>query len=639
MADLIVSKRTIKQTLTEPLNNNGKKFIIPDYQRPYSWDLDKCETLWDDVESFYKENPDNNEEYFLGAFVSCTDEDKNIAIIDGQQRLTSMFLLLRAFYAKLEIEHKEMPSDKKIYGSMVQIAPCIWDVNNESQEVEDLKSVHILSKVATAKDNEVFCKILETGIAPEGSSSNYAINYKFFSKKIDEYAQKLPEFWRGLCLCYLNRVIVLPVECEDLDSALRIFDTLNDRGLPLSDSDIFKAQLYRNSDDKESFIRQWKELEETLNAVNLSLNDIFRYYTHYVRAYKGTREKEIGLRDFYKQYELLKNKDLMNDLFSLADFWQKLLNFDDDIFNEETNKLIQCLLCYPNEYWRHPITVFYFKHKEPGMEKDREKYRTIEKLIVPFLKNLLAYLFIRFLERPTVNTIKPPIFDLCVKIFNEEEYNLSWPVINFENKMAASSSMKLSKPMILLNTYLFDNKQKLLPSDFQIEHIFPQKWDNAYFTWTKEEADKYIDMYGNKIPFERKLNIKASNGFYSKKKEEYKKSEILEVKSLIKDSDWNQETITKRNKEMMERLETFFKNNLKGNKKIEKIVEYKGGETSIIINELSTADIITYQVVSNDIVKDFETLVDAVKSIDPGIFKFGNKIKANEKATEIIKTL
>ena len=92
MAELNVSRKNISQVLKDTLKEGKRKiFVIPEYQRPYSWDIEMCDILWNDVKDFYAEHINDNEEYFLGSLVSCIG-DEGIAIIDGQQRLTSLFL-------------------------------------------------------------------------------------------------------------------------------------------------------------------------------------------------------------------------------------------------------------------------------------------------------------------------------------------------------------------------------------------------------------------------------------------------------------------------------------------------------------------------------------------------------------------
>ena len=92
MADLHVSKKTVGKLFSEMQN---KKFVIPDYQRHYKWNIEKCETLWNDIENFAQNDAKNGADYFLGTIVSYVNDDKNQEIIDGQQRITSFMLLLR----------------------------------------------------------------------------------------------------------------------------------------------------------------------------------------------------------------------------------------------------------------------------------------------------------------------------------------------------------------------------------------------------------------------------------------------------------------------------------------------------------------------------------------------------------------
>lgn len=101
MSKLNIDQQTIKELFT----NKRADFLIPDYQRPYAWDISECETLWDDIflfafpdEDFSKFDPEGDE-YFLGPIVTFKNSDNKLEIIDGQQRLTTLMLLLRAFYS------------------------------------------------------------------------------------------------------------------------------------------------------------------------------------------------------------------------------------------------------------------------------------------------------------------------------------------------------------------------------------------------------------------------------------------------------------------------------------------------------------------------------------------------------------
>lgn len=101
MSKLNIDQQTIKELFT----NKRADFLIPDYQRPYAWDISECQTLWDDIflfafpdDDFSKFDPEGDE-YFLGPIVTFKNSDNKLEIIDGQQRLTTLMLLLRAFYS------------------------------------------------------------------------------------------------------------------------------------------------------------------------------------------------------------------------------------------------------------------------------------------------------------------------------------------------------------------------------------------------------------------------------------------------------------------------------------------------------------------------------------------------------------
>jgi uncharacterized protein with ParB-like and HNH nuclease domain len=168
---LNVSKKSISALFNDEQNS---KFIIPDFQRPYKWDFEKCETLWKDIEDFFTSESDTD--YFLGTIVYYIN-NKNREIIDGQQRITSFFLMLRAFYSKLENMKNE---DRNIIGLKNRLASCIWDVDDVSGEITDKTKIHIESLAAIEEDNETFHKILETGESDKDKIDNYSVNYRFF---------------------------------------------------------------------------------------------------------------------------------------------------------------------------------------------------------------------------------------------------------------------------------------------------------------------------------------------------------------------------------------------------------------------------------------------------------------------------
>ena len=544
----------------------NRKFIIPDYQRPYKWDNEKCETLWKDIEDFASSDARNGADYFLGTIVSYSTQEKNLEIIDGQQRITSFLLLLRSFYKKLEL----MPEDDDVIGLKSQLAPCIWDINPISQKVSDFTKIHILSQVATEEDNETFHKILETGICDENAQDNYSKNYRYFKSKCDDFAETNPLQWKNLCVTILQKCIVLPIECDIQDTALTIFSTLNDRGLPLADSDIFKAQIYKyqeTEEKKKSFTNIWKELMHTCKHSGITVDDVFRYYSHVLRARKNDKSKEVGLRRFYADdsYARLKESTLIPEIMELANFWgyvnkniipETEINYE---FTFEAKKFLHCLSCYPNEYWKYAVSVFFLKNRNSV---------TFNSDFVKLLKNLVANLFAKFIDSPTVNAIKDDIYLSCISLNNgsnlQFRFSLNEEVLM--KQIDGHFSSKISRALMILDAYLNLNQTELISESFDIEHILPKKWqDTNYNGWSIDEAKKYLDRFGNKIVFEKKLNIQAGNGYFGVKKQKYRESKIMNVKELsyYPKKDWSKEDIELREIKFKENLLDFFKDEIK----------------------------------------------------------------------------
>ena len=562
MTKLHIDKKSIGSLFSEL---KGKKFIIPDYQRPYKWDKEKCETLWNDIEDFSRSIEAQDEEsYFLGTVVSYNNEDGNPEIIDGQQRMTSFMLLLRAFYTKLETMDD---NNQNVKGLRARLEPCIWEIHRISGLVEDKANTKIKSEVATEGEKNIFQNIIETGRIDSKNNDNYTNNYRYFLDICSEYAKNNPLAWENLCVTILEQCIILPINCDSQDTALTIFSTLNDRGLPLSDSDIFKAKIYKatSEEKRKEFVEKWKELSEICLESGFEIDDMFRYYSHIIRGKNSDTSKEIALRKFYLNNDYIKTeKDLINELIQLAKFWAcvEYPKFSESYGLElglENRKLIQCLWSYPNEYWRYVLSVFYFNNKDSSCFND-----DLNKL----LKKLVSYLFVKFIDNPTVNAIKTDVFKYCVYLSGKSEDNLFIKdVDSVKDKISTFGKSKLSRSLILLHSYLYaDGKQKeLFDNDIEIEHIFPKKWqDTNYNGWLYAEAESYLERLGNKIPFEKKLNIQAGNGYFGAKKVKYSDSSVYEVQRLGKyhKNDWIKDDIEEREKSMIDRLITFFKENL-----------------------------------------------------------------------------
>lgn len=531
-----------KQSVSELLKTGRTKpFIIPEYQRPYAWTSEQIETLFEDIWEFATTigGLDQNGSYFLGSIVSFENENGEQEIIDGQQRITSLFLLLRAIYTKLI--HGDDAHTDAAQNFIRQIEPAIWRTDNRTGKV-DYNNILLTSKVVDNEGNEILRDILKDGVATPNANDNYSRNYLLFQKLYDEHCTKSPLKIYDFIYALLNQAILLPISADSQDTALTIFSTLNNRGLPLSDADIFKAKIYNNlnENEKDNFISQWKTLEKEATEAHESIQQLFYYYMFYLRAKENDVSSTTpGVRKYYSanKFSRLFETDLMEELKTVLNLW-KVINTNQDIPGEDWDnnpkirKALDTLTSYPNEFWKYPVITYYLSHR------NRENF---DEEFLLFLNKLIEELMTRFLLFPTINAVKSDIMKLGARIINDPHPDFGFREIDrslLEDKIRIPHRNIVR---MLLKSYAYNHQKQLLPDNWQIEHILPQKWQSSFFPeMDSKKVNEMIEHIGNKTPFERKLNIVASNGYFKKKQQEYQKSEIEVTKILVTsiDNDW-----------------------------------------------------------------------------------------------------
>ena len=542
-----VNKQSVEALLG---SGKSKPFVIPEYQRPYAWTDVQVETLFEDLWEFTATSGGTEREgsYFLGSVVSYENEDGEQEIIDGQQRITSLFLLLRAIYTKL-VATPASERTAEANNFIGKIEPAIWRTNKLTGTV-DYKNILLTSRVVNNGGNEILRSILETGCADENARDNYSKNYRYFQELFDKHSIENPLMVYQFIYALLNQAILLPITADTQDTALTIFSTLNDRGLPLSDADIFKAKIYNQlePEDKNAFIERWKDLDEQATDANESIQQLFYYNMFYYRALEqDTKTTTPGVRKYYaaNKFERLYKPELIDTLFVILNLW-KVVNKGEEIEGEAWSKnmkikqTLDTLSSYPNEFWKYPVVIYYVCYRNE---------ENFEARFALFLNKLLMELMTKYLMIPTINAVKPDILKLNSAIVASDI-----PTFEFKNIDLAQLEPCIQNPnrnavRMLLKTLAYEQQDELLPAKWEIEHIFPQKWQTNYFL---DESDaiikEKIEHIGNKIPFEKKLNIVAGNGYFGKKKKEYTASKIAITKAIGTSdvADWNMDSIMKR---------------------------------------------------------------------------------------------
>lgn len=561
MSKLNVDQKNIRLLLSD----KKADFLIPDYQRPYAWSEEECQNLWEDIFTFAIPDDDatkfnGEEEYYLGPIVTFKNDSGKLEVIDGQQRLTTIMLLLRAFH----VSFGNM-QDENSKRTREMIESCVWKTDEFGHA--DKTKLKIDSEVATDKDKDEFLSILNSGVATSDMKSKYAGNYRFFQKKIDEFLHGYPSFFSYFPARILNNCILLPIEADNQNTALRIFSTLNDRGLPLSDADIFKAQFYKYYSDKgekDKFIKTWKELEELCEKIfkpigGTPMDELFTRYMYYERSKMGIKTSTTeALRRFYEKdsYKLLKNDYVLSNLIELANFWNDIYNQNQERFSDRILNKLFVLNLAPNGMWAYFLSVYFMINKDDTGNLDDEK-------LYKFLTKSIAFIWTYAFLNPGVNALRTPIYAEMIKIINKKE--VTFEEFKFDKEQVKQLLINYSfdnrRPITksMLAWWAFNNEEQVylsLNQQFDIEHIYAK---NRQDTDSLLIDNKNLEKLGNKSLLEKSINIRVSDFRFEDKIKKYKgytndKGKVIEgtkIKELLSLNEiykeFNEKDIEKRN--------------------------------------------------------------------------------------------
>lgn len=527
----------------------SKRYIIPDFQRPYSWDNETCGKLWDDITDFYGTGVTNDDKYFLGNIVINPSVRNTVSaweVVDGQQRLTTLLLLIKALHSHA--------------GTVKALEKCL---RIEDPLTSDLTDELRVNSCVISEDRENLQAVILDKLADGMQESNIISNYGFFCEKIDEWrvhngntSDKLNRF----ILALLDNVVLLPIHCGSEDDALTIFETINNRGMSLSDADIFKAKLYHYTpaNEQDQFIKDWNQLEDH--------DGLFRILMHILRAKAGDASKETSMRSYFTKNDshLSAYKEIMKSLKIIDAIWYGWYGTD------KIDSLWHIMDTYPNYYWQFPFFVFLHKY---GLYNE-----TAGEFILPgkytskfeeLMDATVQYFFIKGVVYNSVNAVRDTVYKVCVDIEKEKDYLQDYKaniykedIKDFKDLLDTDRLKRYQRGIVLLCAYLNPKQDKRKFAKFMcgrvdIEHILPRKWNN-YDGWTDELWNEKLNTLGNLVPLSKSLNIAARNEFFDKKKEFYKESEIADVLDLTKVKEWTPEALDKKQKEKIKRLLNYF---------------------------------------------------------------------------------
>jgi len=519
-------------------------FVVPNFQREYVWGTDEVRQLLEDIYAEYSDTSrDSDSEYFIGTIVTCASNDSVNQLIDGQQRMTTAYLVLCAIR-----DHMKEVHGKEIQALTPQIAATTVDRNG-----------HDVFRYRVALQYEDSCGVLEI-IAkgeplPNGkhstSSVRNIINAYGEVREFLEEQCKDENALRKLYAYFTQNVKLIRVKTISITHALKIFETINDRGVSLDSMDLLKNLIFMQASmkDFEKLKVQWKKVIDPLDKTREKPLRFLRYFIF--SNYKADRLREELIYDWLRKNEKACGyKDApFKFVGELIDASEAYTNFARGLNSDGSeNRFLVNIRAMSGAARQHLILLL------AGRNLPDEQFTTL----CSEIENLFfAYVITREATReferkfaewaPAMRSVrnKSQLQQFVDKFFRPEKERLA---SRFEQAMQSLREESLQKYRLRyviakLTQYVNEralgseteaNLHHFLDSANHIEHILPQNPSAAALKEfdLPDEAAEYAGWLGNLTLAEEPINISLGNRSFSAKRPEYRHSQFYLTKLL-----------------------------------------------------------------------------------------------------------
>ncbi|EJB29443.1 hypothetical protein HPNQ4200_0579 [Helicobacter pylori NQ4200] len=493
--------------------NQNNQFVIPIYQRLYSWGKEQCEQLWDDIIKIGGNDKMNG--HFIGSILYVLDgitPSSPLLIIDGQQRLTTITLLFIALRNHLsdEVKCKEMES---------------YLIN--SDEKGDKKFRLILSE----SDKDTLLSLIdENRRKPSEPSLKIMENFKLFEEWIRKNTNKLETIFKGL----EKLMIVWIALKKEKDDPQLIFESMNSKGIELTQTDLIRNYIVMETEveKQEDFYNQyWRAMEEdfkqneTLFKQNKKSSkqnkDLFnRFVRHYLTIKIGKIPNEKRVYEAFKRYQQergIETEDLLKDLQKYCGYFCQI------VFKKEADKDLNKALSFLVDLEMdviYPLLLELYSDYSDGVLSKQD--------FIPIIYLIESYICRRAVCGLGTNSLNK-VFPSFTKHIQKDEYfkSLKAHFVYLTEKQRFPSNDEFKEHFITINFYHFqkreyflerlenfERKERVYAHEYTTEHIMPQtleeEWERDLGGNFQAIHDKYLHTIGN-------LTLTGYNQEYSNK--------------------------------------------------------------------------------------------------------------------------
>ncbi len=545
--------KAIQTSMLQFMQQQNQVFIIPVYQRTYKWTRLHCKQLLQDI--LRVSGASNTKTHFIGSVVYITDEHyqatkvKHLTIIDGQQRLTTLSLLLMAM-----CNYLEQNSDKftTTYTELFNQ----YLVNQFQNKYEN----EYIKLQLTKHDKEFYQKLIRKETIANDNHNIYN-NYKFFYEQINSGKIDIDDLYDGIGKLMIVDVSLIRTQ----DDPQLIFESLNSTGAKLTQADLIRNYLLMdlNAQFQDRIYNEyWFKIEKRLNEEKQELSDFIRDYLTLMneRIPNKSQVYEEFKKFFNSKYDRTEEslEALVKELMLYSTYYEKIIRQIDK--NNQINR-------YLIDFYQLDVKVIY-----PLIMKlyyDYENNLLSLKDFTYILQLLESFVIRRLICGAPTNSLSKVILSL-IKELDKSDYVGSIERIlvskktvqrfprndEFKNEFLIKDIYNLQKKnrrFILDKLENYENKEILNIDEFTIEHIMPQttklsdKWVKALGDNWKEIHSKYLHTIGN-LTLTR-YNSEMSSKFFTEKRDMeggFRDSACRLNKDLRDLSTWNEDEIINR---------------------------------------------------------------------------------------------
>lgn len=546
--------RADKKTLKRLLGMEGEQFRIPHYQRPYSWTSEQVDDLWGDL----FENAANG--HFLGSLVLAVESESKPQVIDGQQRLTTLMILL-AVLRDACLDRGMEKEAQKIQTRMIadpfeegdarykfKTGAVNWPVFRDFvlREPADPKR-QALDDVATLPS---YLRERNRPLIANVARLRDHLARALGDLGIEQQATWLVKFTGDL----MEHVELVVIEVKELSDAFLLFETLNDRGLQLSAADLLKSHLlgqfaktFRSEEDVDEAATHWDQMLEDLGAGV----DVSRFLRHYLMGYQQSVKKD-EVFDHFKA--LIRARDpqwVLNELRVVARMYGEFEN-PGKVTHEATRQVLEdlrtlrAMTCY----------IALLPARRYLSEADFVEFARVAETLT-FRYSTVVGLGTNDIERRYRDAAQVLIasegreFERARQFLIEAMPDSHTFKVAFD-KMQMGTQYLLRYTLGRIEAHLSDGAEKTLKSNnlVHIEHIMPQTltdaWRSVLGLDGVDRHAEFLNRYGNLTLFYYGYNIPASNKPFDEKKEYYLQSDVRLTSELVARETWDLAAIQQR---------------------------------------------------------------------------------------------